>query len=263
MNPENAPATTPIPTPQPGIGMAPQPAPAPAPQPDPTPAPAPEQNPWNPQPTPQPEQQPQPQQPAPQDQPQPEQNVQPQPQTDAPKAQLSYEEYLDSLIKDIPEAPAAPNPADIDKDDPEGLTKFFDDYRKSIVAEAQSNMQREAIVQNAEASAWKDVFVKYPEIESNKQLRDTVHNIRVGAFSRGEALSPIQVADALVGNLHDQYRKGVNDTNVQVRVQDSQPLNGGGQPQPQAQGVNYEALQKGGQNAAVSQIEAMIAAGRI
>lgn len=274
MNLENAPTNptpAPMPTPPvpplppaPGIGMAPnfpatdvQPVPQPA---DPIPQP---QAPQQPEPQPQPQQP----QPAPQDpnQPQPQQNPQPSPTTDPTKQQQTYDEYLESLVKNVEKPQDLPNPKDVPENDPEALSKFFEEFGRVTEQRARAAMQQEHIIQQAEGRAWREVFDKYPEIQKNPTLRDTIHNIRLGAYQRGESLSPIQVADGLVGTLSEQYRKGINDTNVQIRVQDSQPLNGGGQPQP-TQGVNYEALQQpgvAGQEAAIAEIDKLIRANRI
>lgn len=241
----------------------------------PTPAPEPVQQPAEPvapvaQPTQQPVQEPQqfqqpiqaPQEPVQQVQPtEPSQPVQqPAPQQE-PLKQLSYDEYLDSLTKDIKPV-ELPKATDVDKDDPEGLNKFFDDYGKKMIEQARQELQKEQVVQAAEARAWQDVFTKYPEVLEDKNLRDTIHNIRMGEYSRGQSRSPLEVADQLVGALHSRYVKGINDTNVQTHIQESQPLNGGGQPQPQP-AVNYEALQEGGRDAAVMQLTQMIEQGKI
>lgn len=230
----------PEPAPAPAAPVAEPPAPAaPVPPVDPAPAPAPtgqEPAPVDPAATP----------PAP---------VDPKP------AELDYDEYLKSLTKDIQE-PELPKATDVKVDDPDGLDKFFTDYGEKLVEKAMTKMNKNTIVQAVEAKAWGEVFQKYPEIQENQQLRDTIHNIRMGAYARGQSLSPVQVADQLVGTLHGEYKRGVNDTNVQTRVQASQPT-GGATPAPAAAAVNYEALQDGGTNEAVKQIEALMAAGQI
>jgi hypothetical protein len=185
MNPEN------VPTPQVGIGLAPTYAPAPEPAPAPVAEPA-------PQPAPAPIAEPAPQ-PAPVVA-EPAAPVAPAVDPVAPvveqnpvapavpvetKPQLTYDEYLESLVKDIPAAPATPKPTEIDQNDPEGLVKFFDEFKKATIAEMQLETQKATIIQNAEATAWNEVFTKYPEIKENAQLRETLHNIRLGAYNRG------------------------------------------------------------------------------
>ena len=238
--PEAAPTPAPEPAPAPvappstpGIANAPvipEPAPAPAPQTTDTPAPV-----DTPTPAPAP--------------------------NGSDTKTMTFDEYLDSLTKDVKPV-ELPNPKDVPADDPEGLANFFEEYGNKIVEKARQEGQVQTIRQNAEAQAWSEVFTKYPEIKDNAVLRDTIHSIRVGEYSRGVSKSPIEVADQLVATLHNEYRKGQNDQQVTTQVVDSQPLGGGGAPAPQVQ-VDYEALQTGGTNGAVAQLEALIAAGKI
>lgn len=245
--------------PTPGIGAAPNYQPPAQPEPQPQPS---QQEPA-PQPTPQPEPQPAPQPSEPTPQPQPSE-PQPQPQAQQPQPQqLSYDEYLEQALNSNP-API-PKATEINGEDPEALNKFFEDFAAGVVKQAEERFQQREAVRNIEAQAWKEVFTKYPEIEGNAELRETVHNIRMGAYATGKSLSPLQVADALVGTLHNEYRRGINDNQVQTRVQASQPLGGNGQPVPEPK-VNLEALQQpgvAGFDSAVQQIQAMIDTGKI
>lgn len=258
---ETTPAPAPAPAFTPGVNMSyptPEPAPAPAPEPQQQqPAPAPQPDPA-PQPEPAPTNQETPPQPTPQTPPAPQPTPDPTPD---PNKSQSFDDYLASLTKDI-EVPELPKATDVKGDDPESLDKFFTEFGDKIVERALSKVQQGEVVKQAEARAWNDVFTKYPEVKENQQLRDTIHNIRLGAYARGQSLSPVEVADQLVGTLHGEYKRGVNDTNVQTKVQESQPL-GGGTPAPAAPSINYEALQDGGINEATKQIEALMAAGKI
>lgn len=240
----------------PGIGNAPQPAPEPAQE---QPVEQPQEQPQAP--TEQPQAAPQEAQPA---QPAEQPTTQPsQPQAN-PAASFDYDAYLDSLIgKDAPkiEMPAIPTDEQL-RDDKEALTKYFGDLVETAVQKSVAENNKQATIREAETRAWNDVFDKYPEMKESKGLRDTVHNIRIGAYQRGQALSPLQVADQLIGDLRGSYKKAVNDMNVQTTVRDSQPLGGGTQP-PAAQPVNYGALQDGGQNAAVEELTKLINQGKI
>jgi len=187
--------------------------------------------------------------------------VQPQQQTPVTPTQptQTYEEYVNSLMQDIPDVDL-PKPSDVPENDPDALVKFFDDFGQKIVEKAQNEAARNNRFQQIEAQAWRDAFTKYPELQKNQQLRDTIHNIRVGAFAQGNSLSPTQVADGFFGTIGQEYKRGVNDTNVQTRTVEAQPLNGGGVTPP-APTVNYEALQDGGVNEAVNQIQRLMDAG--
>lgn len=270
MNPENAPvnqAPTATPAPAPvvtpaiapeGIALSPAPAPAPV-EPAPVPQPAPVEPSPAPAPEPTPAPAPVPTDPTPAPAPT---DPTPAPAPDpTPTDTLTYDQYLESLTKDIKPV-ELPKPSDVNADDPEGLVKFFEDYGNKIIERAQQESQKQAVIREAEGLAWNDVFTKYPEIKDNASLRDTIHNIRMGAFSRGQSLSPLQVADGLIASLHAEYKKGINDNQVTTTIQASQPLGGGGQPAPEP-AVNYEALHTGGTAEAVNQLEALIRAGKI
>lgn len=256
MNPENV---------QPTAPAAPTPAPVEAPQPAPQPtaplAPTPGiQN----SPAPQPNQFEQPSAPAPVENPAaPADPNAPAPTpAPAPAPKMTYDQYLDSLVGDIKPV-ELPKPTDVPADDPDGLVKFFDDFGDKIIQRVTQEQEKATRVQTAEATAWKDAFTKYPEIESNAELRGIVHNIRMGAFQRNENMSPTEAADQLVQTLHNEYRKGQNDERVTTTVVASQPLGGAGQPAPQGATVNYEALHTGGRAEAVNQLEALIRDGKI
>lgn len=238
----------------PGIQNS-QPLPAEQPQ---QPAPAPTEAPTQPTEQPQPAQQPveQPAQPT-------QQAAQPasQPAPTDSNGNFNYDAYLDSLVgadnqKPV-EVPKPPTQQELENDD-QALTKFFGDLVDTAVKKAVNEGAKQTTIREAETRAWNDVFSKYPEIKESKGLRDTIHNIRIGAYQRGQALSPVQVADQLIGDLHSQYKKGVNDTNVQTTVRESQPL-GGGTPTPSAAPtVNLANLHDGGQNAAIAELTKLI-----
>lgn len=187
----------------------------------------------------------------------------PEPKPEAPQTQ-SYEEYLDSLTKDFA-TPEVPKPTD-DKyktGSDDDLVNFFADFEKSIIEKQRVENQRQQAYQQAEQKVWGDAAKKYDEIGSNSDLRDTIQNIRVGIYQNtGKMLTPTEVADQLIGTLHNQYKKGVNDTNVQTQVVNSQPMNGGGKPQPTAS-TDYNAVQSGNQDAVVGEVEKLIQQGLV
>lgn len=182
-------------------------------------------------------------------------------------SQVDYDAYLDSLISQNTKpaeeikVPTAPTAEQLESDD-QALTKFFGELVDTAVQKALNEGQKQTTIREAEQRAWNDVFGKYPEIKDSKGLRDTIHNIRVGAYQRGQALSPLQVADQLIGDLHEQYKKGVNDTNVTTTIRDSQPL-GGGTQAPTAQPVNYARLHDGGEAAAIDELTKLMSQGKI
>lgn len=266
MNPNDPNANQPTqpteaPTFVPGISNAPQ---IPTEPQNPQPADQPQDQPQNPQPSDQPQNQPQNQ---PTDQPtQPTQQPQNNPAPTDSNGSFDYDAYLDSLIgKDNNqpiEVPKVPSQEELANDD-QALTKYFGELVDTAVKKALVESNNQTTVRAAEQRAWEDVFTKFPEIKESKGLRDTIHNIRIGAYQRGQALTPLQVAEQLIGDLHSQYKKGVNDTNVQTTVRESQPLGGGTQtPAPDTR-VDYAKLHDGGQNAAVAELEKLMSQGKI
>lgn len=234
----------------PGIGNAPQPAPEqPVEQPAEQPA--------------QPAEQPTPAAPEnPTEQPAAPEAEQPQKPEEKP---LDYDAYLDSLINDAVQGeikmPEIPTNETLQSDE-KALTKFFEDLVDTAAQKSKAEVTREQVIRDAERKAWDETFVKYPELKDSKELRDTIHTLRIGAYQRGQALSPIQVADKYIGDIRNAYKRAVNDTNVQTTVRDSQPI-GGGTQAPKAQGVDYASLHHGGDAAAVNELTKLIEQGRI
>lgn len=216
---------------------------------------------------PKPVEQPETQAPQPTSDPTPQQTTDnpetPAPTPETPQTQ-SYEEYLDSLTKNLT-VPEVPKPTD-DKyktGNDDDLVNFFADFEQSIIEKQRVESQRQQAYQQAEQKVWGDATKKYDEIGTNSDLRDTIQNIRVGIYQNtGKMLTPTEVADQLIGTLHNQYKKGVNDTNVQTQVVNSQPMNGGGKPQPTV-ATDYKAVQSGNQDAVVGEVEKLIQQGLV
>lgn len=200
--------------------------------------------------------------------PQDSDNQQPtqQPETPEPAKQQTYEEYLDSLTKNAPEAPKIPDPNDpkYKTGNDEDLLQFFTDYEQSIKDSWRAEQQQQAIYQQAEQKVWGEAATKYPELNTSADLRETIQNIRLGIQQNtGKIVSPLEVADQLIGTLHNQYKKGINDQNVQTQIVNSQPTNGGGRPQVADNRINYEKVQSTNQNDVVSEVEKLISMNKI
>lgn len=259
-----------------------QPAPQPAPQPTqpepqmqpaaPTPQPAPSQEPSDPfaqlfasEPAPveapaQPTQESAPvemAQPTPQQAPQPE----PQPTNDY----QTYEEYMQSVVAGLPEAPAAPDPETINAEDPQAIKGFFDDLLSSAEKRFEANYARKQAIQNSEKRLWDEAMDKYGSLRNNKQLRDTVHAIRMGHFNRGIALTPTQAAEKLLESLNHERRAGAAGAQVVTTYEQVQP-NGGGSGAPVPTNLDkqntLEAVQTGGETALAEILDQQIKAGK-
>lgn len=288
---------------QPGQVVQPTPAPAPAPQPaqpapaqqpaQPTPQPAPSQQPagdpfealFTPTPTevatpqqpaqppaqptepvaPQPTQPTQPQVPTPQPQ-QPTGTPEPTPNPGAqPPAFDSYDDYLKAALgNDTPVA--LPDHSKIAPDDEAGIKQFFDDLVDTAVKRAEQKIKQQNAIQATERQLWDAAFDKYGSLKTNKNLRDMVHNIRMGEFRKGNALTPTQAAEKLLDALKAQYNKGVADNTVVTTIESTQPNNGGG-GQPVATTLDKQnvltAVQEGGETALAAYLDNEVKAGRL
>lgn len=290
-----APAAPPEPAPQPTPQPAQQPAPQPVAQMQPAPVtPQPSNQPQDPfsafvqpaeqtptqptepTPTPQPpitpaeptqpatEQQAQPQQPQGQTPQQPAQEPIPG-QADTPKYQ-TYDEYMEEITGNVPEAPAQPDPSTINPDDPEAIKGFFDNLLTTAEQRFEANYAKKQAIQNTERRLWDESFEKYGTLRSNKPLRDMVHSIRMGYFQRGIAITPTQAADKLLESLGQSRRQGAADAAVISTIEQVQPAGGGtGDPQPTNLDKDQVLLdvQTGGEAALAAHLDAEINAGRL
>jgi len=282
--------TTPQPAPQAPAPVAPEPqAPAPQMQPEPvTPQPSPTSQPLDPfaafatQPTepvaPQPTQpteptpNPQPQQPVEPSQPAPVQPPAPQAPAipdqsaqGAPQYQ-TYEEYMAAVTDGLGDTPAMPDPAKIDPENPEAIKTFFDELINTAVQRAEQSVGRKQAVQDQERKLWDASFEKYGTLRTNKGLRDMVHNIRMGHFHRGIAITPLQAADKLIESLGHERRAGAADSAVITTIENVQPAGGGtGQPVPTTldKDSTLLAVQTGGEAALAEVLDARIKAGQL
>lgn len=272
---------------------APEPTPAPAPQmqpADPTPQPAPTQQPTDPfaslfasepaatptepvapaaptEPTQPTEPTPQPQQPV-EPQPAPQEPAAPQPAPQQPAAQEyeTFDEYMARVTANVPQAPAQPDPEQIDPNDPAAIKGFFDDLVNTAVQRSNHEIARRTAMQTAEKAAWDSAFDKYGSLRTNKALRDTVHTIRMGYFQRGVALTPTQAADKLLESMGQERRAGAAGAQVVTTYENVQP-NGGGSGAPVPTNLDnktaLERVQTGGETALADILDAEIKAGRL
>ena len=218
--------------------------------------------------TPQP-QQPGETQPAPTQQPQtqaqPQAQPQPQPEQTAPQTQ-SFDDYMNSILADLPEAPGMPDPSKVNPEDEESITNFFNDMFTAAEQRFEANYARKQAIQNSERKLWDDAFDKYGSLRDNKQLRDMVHAIRRSEFDKGVAITPTQAADRLLDALKGQYNKGVADNQVQTTIEQVQPQ-GGGSTQNVPTTLDSQnvltAVQTGGEQALTDYLNSEIQAGRL
>lgn len=219
---------------------------------------------------------PQPTEPLPNPQPQqPVEPTQPAPQTPEPIPAQSapgepqyqtFEEYMESVVGTVGEAPAAPDPSEINPDDPAAIKEYFDNLINTAVERAGQEVARKQAIQTSERNLWDGAFQKYGSLRENKKARDLVHSIRMGYFQRGQAITPVQAADILLDSMGNQYKQGVADSSVVTTIEQVQPQGGGsGQPVPTSLDKDQEliAVQTGGEAALADILDAKIKAGQL
>lgn len=228
------------------------------------------------EPTAQPQQ---PVQPQPQAQPQPGQVVQPQaqpqtipgqsapgtPQTNQPAPVQSFDDYMNSILGDLPEAPAMPDPSKVNPEDEASIGQFFTDLMTTAEKRMEANFTRKQAIQNSERQLWDGAFEKYGSLRENKPLRDMVHAIRRADFDKGIATTPTQAADRLLDALKAQYNRGAADSQVITTIEQVQPQGGGGTEIPTTLNTTnvLESVQTGGEVALTDFLNKEIQAGRL
>lgn len=265
--PAPAPAATPAPQPQaPAEPVAP---PTPQPQQPTEPAqPAQPQEPTDPfeQFAPQPTEPVAPQAPAAPTEPVAPATPAPQPAAPAEPQYQSFDDYLNSITEGLPDPTPAPKLEEIDQNDPAAIQKYFTDFATSIREETIREVQRTARLEAAEKKGWDEAFDKYPSIKKNPAVRDMVHNMRMGKFQQGIAMTPLQAAEEILKVTNANYRKGIADTQVVTTITDTQPVGGDSvevipqTPQGQASLVNAAGQ---GEAALANALDAMIKDGKL
>lgn len=157
-----------------------------------------------------------------------EQQPQAQPQQQTPPAELSYDQRVDQILSGI-QAPEIPDLKKVNYESPEEVEKFFADYGEALVARAAAQMEKKSTFQNLETQEWNKALTAFPTLKDNAELRNMVHNIRVGNHQRGIFQTPTQAAQELLKALGQQYNQGVVDNQVQTTIENVQPLGGAAQ----------------------------------
>lgn len=113
------------------------------------------------------------------------------------------------------------------------LTTAFNQGLSQAQQVASATAQRELNAQRVEERQWNQAIEKYPQLKSDKALRDIVQNARIGqttelyqrAGTNQEALAaikiptPSQIANELFKRLGDAKNQGVKDATENVKIQ--------------------------------------------
>lgn len=196
---------------------------------------------------------------------QPQQVEAPQQQPQQPTNDMTYEQYIESVLKDIPQAPGMPDPSQVDPNSEEGIQQFFTDLMTTAERRFEANYERKMAIQNAERKLWDDAFGKFPSLRDNNELRNMVHSIRMGEFNKGVAITPTQAADRLLKAFGQQYQQGIVDNQVVTTYESVQPTGGGGTTVPTSADTDraLQAVQTGGEEALAQILDAQFQSGQM
>ena len=222
-------------------------------------------------------QQPQPPQAPPQLPPQPGQQQPPAPQPNQPQnpqqpqipgvqpPQQQPPTQYDAMLQNYMapagnQEPQLPNVADVKADDPQDLVRFFNEFATGIEQRIERKYTERDTAKRTETKLWNDTFVKYPQLKEDANLRAIVHSIRMGAIQQGVNMTPEVAADKLAEIVQAQYQNGYQAHQTNVRVQQSQPLSGGGQQPPQVTPQSNQQMLSSVQKTGIEGEQAVITA---
>lgn len=177
----------------------------------------------------------------------------------------SYDDYMKRTLAGVPTPPEVPDPEKVNPEDPVAIKGFFDNLMTVAEQRIEAKVERKNAIQNAERRVWEEAFVAYPTLRTNKNVRDIVHNIRMGHFQRGQAITPTQAAQIFLDSLGNSYRQGVADNQVQTTIESVQPQGGGSQPTQTSLDRDsvLEAVQVGGEQALADILDKEVREGRL
>ncbi len=156
---------------------------------------------------------------------------QPQVEEQAPSQEQAPEQVqTPEQPEQVAEVPVEDDPADLDmrqymqqapqvQPDEDGMIDP-EAYRQSILAEVKQTIAFE----KSEEKAWASVENKYPEIKSDRELRDLVEAQRLADVARGGAGNLSKIAEKVVGKMKSYQQQGKAQAQVSETVQQSAGL---------------------------------------
>jgi hypothetical protein len=115
--------------------------------------------------------------------------------------------------------------------DPNALAGTINQSIAAAEERATLRAQQAYAEQRAEEKAWQKAYEKYPELKNNKELRDLVHNARLGRVadmlsktqdaSSVKLPTPSQIADSLFKHIGNAKVEGMKQATENTKVQSS------------------------------------------
>lgn len=128
---------------------------------------------------------------------------------------------------------------DIDKKDPNAISKFFNDVQDNARSDIENKSAREQALNNFKAQQetkhWEAAYKAYPNL---KQDKDTQNVVRV--FAKGAGCSPLQAANFVNKLVTQVYNQGFNAARSVTKQVPSKPL--GNQQQAKPVRINQKAM---------------------
>ena len=119
------------------------------------------------------------------------------------------------------------DPNNPDYVDPNAFAQALHEQQQQAIATASAAARAEVQEQLREQKLWQQAEKAYPELSSNREMRDMIKNARLGemASSLGKKNpTPKQTADRLFKQVQEARKQGVEQAQNNVRVQQSATL---------------------------------------
>lgn len=173
----------------------------------------------------------------------------------APPASEEPEEDYPTYQQVAPVAPIDFSQLPVDENnliDPNALAQQINGRIAQAEQNAAARAQQIYAEQEAEKRHWEKAYDKYPELKTNKELRDMVHNSRLGKVtellsqtndpSQIKLPTPSQTADALFKHINSERAKGFDQANQNTQVQQSAVLETSGKASDSSGDAKAQAL---------------------
>lgn len=167
-----------------------------------------------------------------------------QPQTNTEPQQPIEEEEVPAPYQPLPQTPPLDfSQLPVNEDnliDPNALAQHLNSWQSQIEQNTMARTQQIYAEQEYEKGLWNKAYEKYPELKTDKDLRDMVHNARLGRVtellsterdpSKIKLPTPAQTADTLFKRISAAKGAGFTQANQNTTVQQSAVLETPGKP---------------------------------
>lgn len=100
----------------------------------------------------------------------------------------------------------------------------------TLMEQARAAARQEFLEQRQEERAWSKAVEKYPQLKGNRELRDLIHQTRMGSIVEGKNPTPLQIADQLFKHLGTAKTEGYQQAKTTETIQKSASLETASQP---------------------------------